>query len=457
MDPEPGNYYLHLTLLDATSLGNVLVENWMALLLFGLLLVISFFVSGSEVAFFSLTKSDIENFQNDHPESISKAISRLMAKPKELLATILIVNNLVNIFAVLIITPVIERISEIYGTNEILYAIGGITLSLTFFIQVVVATGLLLFFGEIVPKVYAAKHHTSIVPMLVRPMGYLTQTFRGFSRLLIRLTGFIDRRSPKNETASIEDLKQAIDLATKDEAHQDEKEILKGIVNFGNITVKSIMRARVDVTAIEVSAKIDDILAEINSFNFSRMPVYEENLDNILGILHIKDLLPFLQKKPEPLKLEELLRPVHFVPESKKIDSLMEEFKRRRLHMAVVVDEFGGTAGVVTLEDVIEEIFGEINDEFDSEDWVYSKLAEDTYIFEGRISLNDVKKILQLDENEFEEARGDNDSLGGLILELHGKIPQSGDMIPYKRYEFHIESVSSNRIAMVKVLIKEPG
>jgi gliding motility-associated protein GldE len=274
--------------------------------------------------------------------------------------------------------------------------------------------------------------------------------------VLIEGTRFIDKRVQlKEESTSLEALKHAIDLTTDKEADKEEKEILKGIVNFGNIPVKSIMRARVDVKAVELNIPFGDLTEVIREFGFSRIPVYEDNLDNVKGVLHIKDLLPYLKEDSSKMQLKQLIRKVHFIPESKKIDVLLEEFKSRHLHLAVVVDEFGGTAGIVTLEDVIEEIFGEINDEFDSEDWVYTKKSDDTYIFEGRISLNDVKKIIGLEDSIFEDARGDSDSLGGLILELHGKIPTPGEVIHYQNFELHVESVSKNRIAMVKFVIKE--
>jgi putative hemolysin len=296
-----------------------------------------------------------------------------------------------------------------------------------------------------------------MVTVLALPLIMMRWFFYPVSRLLIRITGFIDNRiSLKEDQTSLEDLKHAIDLASSGEEDREEKDILKGIVNFSNIPVRSIMRARVDVIAAEINTPLEALIEHINAHNYSRLPLYEENLDHVIGVLHIKDLLPLMRENSEDMDLRSLLRPAHFVPENKKIDALLEEFKSRRLHMAVVVDEFGGTAGVVTLEDVIEEIFGEISDEFDSEDWVYTKVSESIYVFEGRISLNDVRRIVDLDEKVFEDARGDSDSLGGLILEIHGKIPTPGEVISYRHFDFHIEAVSKNRIAMVKMIINEP-
>lgn len=420
------------------------------LLVFIGLISLSFLASGSEVAFFSLTKPEIDVFR-DSEELEDQRVWKLLSTPdrveasRSLLATILITNNLVNVAAILIGSNVLHTITEQYGIDP------GFQLLL----DLVFITSLLLFFGEITPKVYAARYRLKLVYLLTRPSSILKTLFFPISWMLIKSTSFIDKRVNLTEaSASLEDLKQAIDLtSTGDEAEKDEREILKGIVNFSNIPVKSIMRARVDVMAIDLSTPLDELLDFINEVNYSRLPVYEENLDNIKGVLHIKDLLPFLKKDSEPLHLDNLLRDVQFIPETKKIDDLLEEFKDQRSHMAVVVDEFGGTAGIVTLEDVIEEIIGEINDEFDSEDWVYTKVDEQTYVFEGRIAVQDVRKILDLEDTVFEDQRGESDSLGGLILEINGKIPEEGEIILYRNFELEVESVSNHRINMVKLKI----
>ena len=457
MDPDPGNLLGSIILLD--DIANELVI-WPDLVgqyvLFVLLIMISFMVSGSEVAFFSLSKSDIDEYR-ENPSSDSQRIWKLISFPKKLLATILITNNFVNVAAILVGSSIIRTYSAYYGWKKVGIPFLGINnIGIEFLLNVVLITSVLLFFGEIVPKVYAARNRKRIVAFVALPLDLLRRFFFPLSYILIEGTRFIDNKIKLKETnASLDDLRHAINLTSNDDEHKDEQEILKGIVNFKNITVKSVMRARVDVTAIDINIPLDELVELINKETFSRMPVYEESLDNIKGILHIKDLLPYLREESPPLNLSDLLREVYFVPESKKIDSLLEEFKSQRIHIAVVVDEFGGTAGIVTLDDVIEEIFGEINDEFDSEDWVYTKKSDDTYIFEGRISLIDVKKIVGLDEEIFEDARGDSDSLGGLILELHGKIPADGDVIEYKNFELHVESVSKNRINMVKLIIKE--
>lgn len=446
MDPEPGSLIVHWVLVALPWWPDLIVQ----LLIFLGLISLSFLASGSEVAFFSLTKPEIDAFR-DSEEPKDQRVWKLLSTPdrleasRSLLATILITNNLVNVAAILIGSNVLHTITEQYGINE----------SVQLLLDLVFITSFLLFFGEITPKVYAARYRLKLVHLLTRPSAILKALFYPLSWALIKSTSFIDKRVNLTEaSASLEDLKQAIDLtSTGDETEKDEREILKGIVNFSNIPVKSIMRARVDVMAIEITTPLNELLDFINDVNYSRIPVYEENLDSIKGVLHIKDLLPFLKKDSEPLKLDNLLREVQFIPETKKIDDLLEEFKDQRSHMAVVVDEFGGTAGIVTLEDVIEEIIGEINDEFDSEDWVYTKVDDSTYIFEGRIALQDVRKILDLEDSIFEDERGESDSLGGLILEINGKIPEEGEVIHYRNFELEVESVSNHRINMVKFQI----
>ena len=457
MDPEPGNLTSLILLLDATfwnSILSVLAGAWVQLLFFLVLLVFSFLVSGAEIAFFSLTPAELAGF-SESSSRISQRIHRLMENEeaeKKLLATILVTNNFVNVAAILVASFILHKFAMEFEWGTGLQAL----------LDILLITGMLLLFGEIVPKVFAAKNRIRFVRMLATPLYFLRRILAVPARMLVAMDAFIFRQlfkngGPKEVNASLEDIRHAINLTTHRDEHKDENEILKGIVNFSNIPVKSIMRARVDVSALEINTPSDEVIEFIQEHSFSRLPVYEENLDHIKGVLHIKDLLPFLNDRSAHISLGNLLRDVHFIPESKKIDALLDEFKRQRLHMAVVVDEFGGTAGIVTLEDVIEEIFGEISNEFDSEDWVYTKKSDNTYIFEGRISLIDVKKIVGLDDEVFEDARGDSDSLGGLILELHGKIPVVGEIIHYQNFELHVESVRKHRITMVKMVIREPG
>lgn len=445
MDPEPGSF-----LLDAVAMLPWWPDIIVQVTTFVILILLSFLASGSEVAYFSLTKPEIDTFKESE-DGRDKRVWKLLSTPdrveapRRLLATILITNNLVNVAAILVGSNVLHLLTAHFEFED------GIQLLL----DLVFITSLLLLFGEITPKVYAARFGTRLVYGLARPLLILRRLFFPLSWLLIKGTSFIDKRVNITEaSASLDDLKQAIDLTTgDDEAEKEEREILKGIVNFSNIPVRSIMRARVDVMSVDIRIGVEELLDFINEVNYSRLPVYEESLDNIKGILHIKDLLPYLKKDSAPLHLEQLLREVQFIPETKKIDDLLDEFKDQRSHMAIVVDEFGGTAGIVTLEDVIEEIIGEINDEFDSEDWVYTKVDELTYIFEGRIALQDVRKILDLEDDLFEDERGESDSLGGLILEIHGKIPEEGEVITYRHFTLEVESVSNHRINMVKLMM----
>ncbi len=444
MDPEPERFAIDWVLMTLPWWPDLILE----LFAFVALISVSFLASASEVAYFSMSKSEADSFREGESPT-HKRIWRLLSEPdrlegsRRLLATILIINNFVNVAAILVGSNVLHQVAKAYAIEP------GVVL----FLDLVLITSLLLFFGEITPKVYAARYRLKLVELLARPLLVLKSVTAPLAWLLIRSTRFIDNRMQITEvSASLEDIKQAIDLTTSgSQLEKDEREILRGIVNFSNIQVKSIMRARVDVKAVEIDTPLEELIEIINEVNYSRLPVYEENLDNIKGILHIKDLLPFLKKDSQTLNLSELVREVQFIPETKKIDGLLEELKDQRTHMAVVVDEFGGTAGIVTLEDVIEEIIGEITDEFDSQDWIYTKVDERTYVFEGRIALNDVRKILDLDDQVFEDARGDSDSLGGLILEINGKIPSQGDKITYREFELLVESVSNHRINMVKL------
>lgn len=438
MDPEPGNLLGSIFLLQSPLWPDLIPQ----FVLFLILLICSFLVSGAESAFFSLTKAEIDDFkQTDSPTA--KRVWNLVYDHKRLLATILITNNFANVASILIGAYILRRFTELYHWSPQLEAL----------LNILVITSIILLFGEIVPKVYFTRNRLRLVSLLSRPLSVLKWFFHPLANVLVKGTNFIDQRVQFKETTSLEDLKQAIHLTTSDIEDSEDKEILQGIVNFNHIPVKRIMRARVDVIAIDIETPLEDLLQTINENSYSRLPVYEESLDNVKGILHIKDLLPYIREDAPPLNLQSHLRRVHFVPENKKINSLLEEFKAAHLHMAVVVDEFGGTAGIVTLEDIIEEIFGEINDEFDSEDWVYTKKSEDTYIFEGRLGLDDVKKILDLPDETFEDERGDSDSLAGLILEIHGKIPDEGEMIQYRNFEMHVESVSNNRINQIKLVI----
>lgn len=440
MDPDPDSL-LHI----AFTVGGFFSLFGANLLIILLLLILSALVSGSEVAYFSLSATEIEEFKVK-----GGRVWRLLKRPRELLATILIFNNLVNVGIILLSTFTLSEMAAIYGWN------GGSTGIILKIVEVGAITFLLLFFGEITPKVYASQRRQQIVRFMALSMNSLRILFYPLSFLLINSTSFIDKRLRiESDAASFEDIKHAIDLTSEDESPESEKDILKGIVEFSNIAVKAIMRARVDVIAIEQDTSFDEVVELINEYGYSRIPVYEESLDKIKGVLYVKDLLRRLKDKKDNPQWLDLIRQAYFIPESKKIDDLLEEFKTKRLHIAIVVDEFGGTSGIVTLEDIIEEIFGEINDEFDPEEMYFSKLSDTTFVFDGKVALHDLVKITDLPDTIFDETKGEADSLAGLVLEVHGKIPLKGDVIEHENFRFHIESVTKSRIKRIKFEILE--
>ncbi|MCI4669108.1 MAG: gliding motility-associated protein GldE [Bacteroidia bacterium] len=452
METEPGSIWgLHSFLLQDLNLLSIspdwpLVGQYLTLLL---LLLISFMVSGSEVAFFiNLNKTDHNELNRRSPGLSQRVVSLLENdRYKKLLATILITNNFVNVAAILVASSILKYYQGIYNWSE----------AVQFILEIGLITSLLLFFGEIIPKVFAARNRLRLITMLINPLTFLNRFLSPLSFLLTKGTKFMDERFKMPiRAASLDDLSKAIDITSeksrKNGDNQD-GDILKGIVKFSQISVKSIMKARVDVEAVEINMDFQEMVDFIQKYTYSRLPVYEESLDNVKGILHIKDLLPYLKEDSAPPSLKEVMREAYFVPENKKIDDLLDEFKSQSNHMAIVVDEFGGTAGIVTLEDVIEEIFGEINDEFDEKDWIHTEISPTEHIFEGRTPLNDIRKILGLDDKTFEDARGDSDSLGGLILELNGSFPKMGEVISYRNFEFKINAVTKNRITMVRLFI----
>lgn len=436
VDPDPSSSHIFLA-----ALPNFLADYGLTLVFICILLVCSAIASSTEVAFFSLSQAEVKGFRDENGR-----IWDLIRKPKVLLATIVIFNNLVNV-AIILISSLMLR--EIYADQQLGQTSWGPWVFPL--LEVGVVTFVLLFFGEITPKIYASQNRLGIVRIMVWPMQLLRLLLSPISYLLLLSTSFLDRRvNIETTAASFEDIKHAIDLTSEEESPEEEKGILKGIVNLSNTTVRSIMRARVDIAALDGSLSLPELVARVNEEGYSRMPVYTEKLDRIKGILYAKDLLPLLRDDNTQENWQSLIRPAYFVPETKKINVLLEEFKSRRLHIAIVVDEFGGTAGLVTLEDIIEEIFGEISDESDDEDLVFSKLSDTVYVFDGKMPLNDLVRSVGLSDHVFEEAKGNADTLAGLVLELHGKIPERGDVIVHEQYRFHIESVAKNRIKRVK-------
>ncbi|RLD89281.1 MAG: hemolysin [Bacteroidetes bacterium] len=399
-------------------------------------------VSGSETAFFSMTPGDLDKLRNKHDKT-SKLILKLRDIPKKLLATILITNTFINVAIVILSTYITAQMFSL-ETNPVL----------TFVFQVVVVTSLILVFGEIIPKILANRQPVKVAVMMASTLKFLVIFFKPLSSILVSSTNIIDKRlSSIGQSISMSDISEAIDITNKD-SDDDEKSILKGIATFGEKEASEIMRSRVNVTAIDIESGFEDVVNVVLESGFSRIPVYKENFDHVQGLLYIKDLLPYLNKKTT-VKWQKLIRPAFFVPENKKINDLLQEFREKKIHLAIVVDEYGGTSGIITLEDIIEEIVGEIHDEYDKEraPFSYEKLSEDTYLFEAKTPLNDLCKILGIDDETFDEVKGESDSLGGLILEIEGKIPEKGSKISLGRFDFEVTDSDERKINEVKVVI----
>jgi putative hemolysin len=412
-----------------------------ALLAIVILLFCSAVVSASEIAFFSLTPNQLKEIHGGK-QGIHLLIRKLLERPKRLLATILISNNLVNVAVVII---------SAYVTNE-LYDFSG-SLFLAFLIQVVVITSLILLMGEIMPKVYATQYAMSIVHSMVRPMTILLKIFYPLSSILVSSTYIIDKRMTRRKhSLSMSDLSEAIDITSDASTNEENRKMLKSIARFGDIAASEIMKARIDVTALDLDYSYSKVMKIIRESGYSRIPVYKDTFDTITGLLYIKDLLPFTDKG-DNFNWQSLLRPAFFVPESKRINDLLSEFQEKKIHLAIVVDEYGGTSGIITLEDIIEEIVGEINDEFDSEsDHIpFRKVDEHTYVFEGKTTLNDFCKIAEVEDDLFDEVKGDADTLAGLVLELAGKIPVVGEIVSFADYTFCVEAADKRRIKRIKV------
>ncbi|WKK86803.2 gliding motility-associated protein GldE [Marivirga arenosa] len=413
------------------------------ILLMMFLLLMSALVSGSEVAFFSLSHEDLAKCKvSSSPKQ--QTILELLKNPKRLLATILILNNFINVAIVTLSTYVTW---EIVGTKE---TEGLLVVSLT-----AIITFLIVFYGEIVPKVYANQNNLSFATRMSLALNFSAKIFSPLSISLMSISNIIEKRvEQKGFSVSLDELHHALEITADKDTTEEEKGILKGIVNFGTLSVRQVMRSRLDITAFDIEDDYHKLMDQINKSGFSRIPVYCDTIDKIEGILYVKDLLPYIEKE-EDFEWQKLLRPGFFVPESKKVDSLLKDFQEKRVHMAIVVDEYGGTSGLITLEDVIEEIVGEINDEFDEDvDVAYNKLDDYTYIFEGRTSLNDFCKIINEEVNVFDEVKGESESLGGLLLELNSKLPRTGEKIKYKNFTFTVVAVDQKRIKRVRVFTK---
>ncbi len=403
-------------------------------------------ISGSEVAFFSLSSDEVDTCR-DSQSPADRHITELLARPKLLLATILILNNLVN---VAIVTLSTYATWQYFGKD----ADGSVIVILTTSITVVI-----LFFGEILPKQYAVHYSLLFAKRTAGALHASARFFKPLSLALMSVSSLVEKRlDKKGYQVSVDELNQALEITTRNDktATEEEKGILKGIVNFGTLSVKQVMRSRIDITAIDIEIDFHELMDIVNKTGYSRLPIYRETVDSIEGILYVKDLLPHLDQE-DHFAWQDLLHKVFFIPESKKIDSLLKDFQEKRVHLAIVVDEYGGTSGLITLEDIIEEIVGEINDEFDENDIHYNKLDDNTFVFEGKTSLNDFCKILDEDISLFDSVKGESESLGGLLLEIHAKLPRAGEKIQHDKYVFTVVAVDNKRIKRVRILRQHPN
>jgi putative hemolysin len=404
-----------------------------------LLLICSALISGSEVAFFSLNASDLESLEENNAEN--EKINNLLEQPEELLGTILITNNFVNVGIVILSSFLLNEYFSPENWSELA----------VFLVEILSITTVLLLFGEILPKVYA---RNSRIPFAKLVVGILSSIHRMLLPLSRRLSKTVNRLSieGKGPSLSVDDLEQALELTSDHNTKEEEQRILKGIVRFGSTSVKEVMTPRTSVVAIDQRTGYHEALNKMTDSGYSRIPVFEENLDQIKGLLYVKDLLPHINAS-EHFGWQKLMRQPFFVPESKKIDDLLGEFQRRRVHLAIVVDEFGGTSGVITLEDVLEEIVGEISDEFDDDDLSYSKLDDYNFVFEASIPLIDLCRVLDLPKDRFDAVDGESDTLAGLVLELAGKFLDRGEVVQYDEFTFLVESTDQRKIIRIKITI----
>lgn len=432
IDPLPATHMLaQITTIDFG------ISQIIALSIAALALLISGFISGSEIAFFSLTPAQLEEIE-DTPKG--NALKKLLSVPERLLATILIANNTVNVTIVILcnfaLGPIFQNMPEV----------------LSFILQTVILTFLILLFGEILPKLYANSNELKWAKFATNGISFLTKLFKPLSSLLMCSSIIVNKVvTKKTQNISADELSQALEIT--DVAAEEEKEMLEGILKFGDKTVEEIMTPRVDITDIDIDSTFDEVMDIVISSGYSRLPVYEETQDNIKGVLYSRDLLPYIGKNIENFNWQSLIREPYFVPESRMIDDLLEDFRKLKNHLAIVVDEFGGTQGIVTLEDVLEEIVGDINDEYDEEEVNYQRLPDDTYIFDGKTLLTDFFKITDLNEDDYAEITEDSESLAGMLLTLKGDFPKKKEPLVYGRCRFLILDINHHRITSVRVKV----
>jgi len=426
--------------------ADVLLISKLALLV--VLLGCSALVSGAEVAFFGLSQTELNAFR-DSGSTPGGIVYRLLQKPKKLLATILIANNAINIGIVLLLTDVGETL---FATVDQVYL--GV-ISLRFVLEIVLATFLILLFGEILPKIYANRNREVFALRMAYPLKALDFLFTPLTAPMRAGTILLYRRLGKQKSnLSVDHLSQALELTSEGDTTREEQKILQGIVSFGNTDTKQVMRPRIDIFALDEGMKFPEVLEEIRKNGYSRIPVFSENMDNVLGVLYVKDLLPYLDRKT--FNWITLIREPFFVPENKKLDDLLLEFQNKKNHLAVVVDEFGGTSGIVTLEDVIEEIVGDISDEFDDEDLIYSKLDDKNIVFEGKTNLKDFYRVARIPDTEpFEQRKGESETIAGFVLEISGNFPKRGETVLFNEYRFLVESVDKKRLKQIKITLPD--
>lgn len=433
MDPEPSSL---LVFISAVNMSLIL-----GIVLLCVLLFFSALISGAEVALFSLSKTQLNNGLEEGSKRM-QIIASLLDKPKKLLATILVANNFINIGIVILFAYLGDFLFENI-TSEVL----------KFLVEVVIVTFLILLFGEILPKVYASRNNVKFATLMAYPLKVLDFVFSPFSLPMRSITILLHNKlGKKKSNLSVDQLSQALELTSEDDTTTQEQKILQGIVSFGNTETKQVMRPRIDIFALDEEQSYSEIIPEIVKNGYSRIPVFKENIDNIVGVLYVKDLLPYVDRKQ--FKWTDLLREPFFVPENKKLDDLMLEFQEKKVHLAIVVDEYGGTSGVVSLEDIIEEIVGDISDEFDDDDLVYSKLDDKNYVFEGKTALKDFYRVIKLeDESIFEDNKGEAETIAGFVLEISGSFPKNNSKIKFEDYVFNIEAMDKKRIKSIKVTL----
>ncbi|WP_341215645.1 gliding motility-associated protein GldE [uncultured Wocania sp.] len=433
MDPDPASFIALLIAIDFS------VVSGFALLF--LLLICSGLISGAEVALFSLTRTDIEEGLENNSKRI-QIIAKLLERPKKLLATILVSNNFINIAIVILFAYLGSNMFESITSP-----------ALKFILEVIIVTFLILLFGEILPKIYASRNKLKFVSFMAYPLRVLDVLLTPISMPMRGVTLAIHKKLGKQKSnLSVDQLSQALELTSEDDTTKEEQKILQGIVSFGNTDTKQVMRPRIDIFALNIEQKYAEIMPEIIANGYSRIPVYKDNIDTIEGVLYVKDLLPYIDRKQ--FDWSTLLREPFFVPENKKLDDLMAEFQEKKVHLAVVVDEYGGTSGLISLEDIIEEIVGDISDEFDDEDLMYSKLDDNNYVFEGKTALKDFYKVIKVEDDAvFEDYKGEAETVAGFVLEISKSFPKLNSKINFKNYVFTIEALDKKRIKLVKLTI----